>query len=156
MLAETMKLKTKNAFQTKNGHKKHKEDPQDIRVPHYHPAEADLLNDMAENFVEVWAESHGISRGTTTVLTGQDSVIFLLEDSFNEVEQTTARRSNGANLLESYYEQLLKVACARMQPGIEDRLQREVLWYDVTSNPSTGWIMCLFKLDEPIAVSERI
>ncbi len=150
MLAETMKLKTKNTFQTKNGHTKQKTDAQGIRVPHFLPVEADLLTDLAENFVGLWAETHGISRGTTTVTTGQDSVIFLLEDSFNELEQTTARRSNGTNLLESYYEQLMKVACARMQPEIESRLQREVLWYDVTSNPSTGWMMCLFKLGKPI------
>jgi hypothetical protein len=150
MLAETMKLTTKNGVQTKNGHTKQSVDEQNIRVPHYQQVEADLLGDLARDFVGLWAESHGISRGTTTVLTGQDSVIFLLEDSFNDGEQITARRPSGANLLESYFEQLLKVACARMQPEIEGRLQREVLWYDVTSNPSTGWIMCLFKLGEPV------
>jgi uncharacterized membrane-anchored protein YhcB (DUF1043 family) len=155
MLADTMKLTTKNTFQTKNGHTKQEVDEQQIRVPHYFPVEADLLTDLAHDFVALWAEAHGIARGTTTVLTGQDSVIFLLEDSFNTVEQTTARRSSGANLLESYFEQLLKVACANMRPEIEARLQREVLWYDVTSNPSTGWIMCLFKLGAFVAEDKR-
>jgi hypothetical protein len=151
MLADTMNLTTKNPFQTKNGHTKQKVDEPVIRVPHYRPVEVDLLTDLAQEFLGLWAQSHGISRGTTTVLTGQDSVLFLLEDSFNDVEQTMARRSNGANLLESYFEQLLKIACHKMVPEIETQLQREVLWYDVTSSPSTGWIMCLFKLGEPVA-----
>jgi len=98
----------------------------------------------------MWAQSHGISRGTTTVLTGHDSVIFLMEDSLNKGEQNVARRTEGTNLLENYFKQLLNVACAKMTPEIESRLQRTVLLFDVTSNPSTGWIMCLFKLGEPI------
>jgi hypothetical protein len=151
MLADTLNFTTKNTFQTKNGHTQQKVDEPVIRVPHYGPVEADLLTDLAQDFLGLWAQSHGISRGTTTVLTGQDSVVFLLEDSFNYVEQNMARRSNGANLLESYFEQLLKIACTKMVPEIEARLQREVLWYDVTSNPSTGWIVCLFKLGEPVA-----
>ena len=153
MLADTMNLNTKNAFQTKNGQTKQKIDEPNIRVPQYQPVEADLLTELAQDFLGLWAQSHGISRGSTTVLTGQDSVIFLLEDSFSYVEQNMASRSNGANLLESYFEQLLNVACTKMQSEIEARLQREVLWHDVTSNPSTGWIMCLFKLGE--AVPER-
>jgi hypothetical protein len=151
MLADAMNLTTKNTLQTKNGRTKQNVDAPDIRVPHYQSAEADLLTDLAQNFLGLWAQSHGISRGTTTVLTGQDSVIFLLEDGFSYIEQNMAKRSNGANLLESYFEQLLKVACTKMQSEIETRLQREVLWYDVTSNPATGWIMCLFKLGEPAA-----
>jgi len=154
MLADAMNLTTKNTFQTKNGRTKQNVDTPDIRVPHYLPAEAELLTDLAQNFLGFWAQSHGISRGTTTVLTGQDSVIFLLEDGFNYVEQNMAKRSNGANLLESYFEQLLKVACTKMQPEIESQLQRKVLWYDVTSHPATGWIMCLFKLGESVAEGE--
>jgi hypothetical protein len=72
-------------------------------VPHYFPVEADLLTDLAHDFVALWAEAHGIARGTTTVLTGQDSVIFLLEDSFNTVEQSTARRSNGAGFFKTRF-----------------------------------------------------
>jgi hypothetical protein len=113
--------------------------------------ETNVLTDLGQSFLGVWAESHGISRGTTTVLTGQDSVIFLLEDSINDGEQNLANRSYGASLLESYFEQLLKVACAKMESEIEIQMQRKVLWYDVTSNPSTGWIMCLFKLGESMA-----
>ena len=106
MLADTINLTIKKTFQTKNGHTKQKSDGSDIRVPHYQPAEANLLTDLAEDFLAVWAQSHGIARGTTTVSTGRDSVVFLLEDSFNNGEQNLARRSNGANLLESYFEQL--------------------------------------------------
>jgi hypothetical protein len=122
-------------------------------MPDHLPQEADHLSDLAQDFLGVWAQSHGISRGTTTVLTGQDSLIFLLEDSLNYVEQKVARRSSGANLLESYFEQLLKVACTEMVPELEARLKREVLRYDVTSKPSTGWIICLFKLGRPVVES---
>lgn len=105
---------------------------------------------LAQELASEWGRAHGGPPGAASGLIGVDTFAVLIEDGFTRAERIMMESPASRVLLQEYVQRLLGEVTQGLIGHVEDALGRQVVSSGVTLDPTGGWVVCFFKLGDPI------
>lgn len=112
------------------------------------------LTDLAQYVAAEWWRAHGGPRSSVEAMAGPDSLAVFIENAFTKAELALAEQVRGRALLRQYADRLFDQVAQGMVSQVEAVTGREVASTGINVDPTSGWIMCLFRLGVPATAKE--
>lgn len=105
------------------------------------------VNDLANQFLAAWIKANGVTDSQVQALTGDNSLVVIIEGALTQAERLLAERDHGENSLRQYLKGLMSVIDEEVlsEGGKIDGRQVESVGSDI--NLEQGWVMWYFKLE---------